>query len=790
MDKYLLYFLFTCLIMIGCSQEAKRDLQQKPVVGLSTPFQLSTHADTLVLNDYFLNSKRITEVKPPKGLRIDLTKDKKFAVIKGQLSRPMDNISFTLDRHRYDIPVEKPKKKEVTLSFNADQHYKKVSVKGEMNSWNAAESPLKKENGKWRINFKLPPGKYAYKFLADGKEILDPPNNRHVSNGMGGQNSVLQVPGPAQSELPTAQTVSYSADSVTIATSLSANALAYWQNKRLETNIVDDTLHLNIPQEAKQLDRSFIRLWTTNNSGYSNDLLIPIQKGKVLDEPNQMKRKDWEQSVMYFMMIDRFKDGNPANNQKVDNPDILPKANYYGGDLTGVIQKINDGYFDRLGVNTLWLSPITQNPKGAYGQFTDPKTKFSGYHGYWPISSSKIDQRFGSSQEFQELLDTAHQHGMNVILDYVANHVHKKNPVYQQHPDWFTDLYLPDSTMNTQNWESHRLTTWFDTFMPTLDFTKPEVVDAMTDSALFWLKKYPLDGFRHDATKHIPLPFWRTLTQKIKGQVITDGDKRVYQIGETYGSPSLISSYINSGMLDAQFDFNTYDDAVAVFAKDDESMKRLRDGLQQSFKYYGYHNLMGNISGNQDRARFISYAGGDLSFDEDAKKAGWKRNIGVGDKAGYKKLKMLTAFNMTIPGIPIIYYGDEIGMPGGGDPDNRRMMRFKNLSEKELGVRKTTSKLSKLRHERLSLIYGDFQQLQAGDNYYVYARNYFDEWTYVAFNKSSSAMTLTISVPPSISKMQLRARFGSDFTKTKEGIKLTLAPHSFEILTTPTLKSQ
>jgi hypothetical protein len=114
-----------------------------------------------------------------------------------------------------------------------------------------------------------------------------------------------------------------------------------------------------------------------------------------------------------------------------------------------------------------------------------------------------------------------------------------------------------------------------------------------------------------------------------------------YQIGETYGSPELISSYIGSGMLDAQFDFNVYDDEVAVFARNTESFERLKNSLTQSLRYYGYHNLMGYISGNQDRPRFISLAGGDLLFNEDSKYAGWTRTIGVGDTSSYRKLMML-----------------------------------------------------------------------------------------------------------------------------------------------------
>ena len=122
---------------------------------------------------------------------------------------------------------------------------------------------------------------------------------------------------------------------------------------------------------------------------------------------------------------------------------------------------------------------LTRNPDGAYGYWQDPSTdvtsRFSGYHGYWPISNTELDPRFGTRSEFDGLVDAAHDADMNFILDYVANHVHEEHPLYAAHPDWVTSLYLPDGTENTQLWDAQRLTTWFDTFMPTLDLRIPEV---------------------------------------------------------------------------------------------------------------------------------------------------------------------------------------------------------------------------------------------------------------------------------------------------------------------------
>lgn len=445
-------------------------------------------------------------------------------------------------------------------------------------------------------------------------------------------------------------------------------------------------------------------------------------------------------------MVDRFKDGDKTNTKLVKNDSILPKANYYGGDLKGVLDKINSNYFTDLGINTIWLSPITQNPEGAYGLWKKPLTKFSAYHGYWPISNTKIDYRFGDEKVFKELIAQAHKKNLNVILDYVANHVHKEHPVYKEHPEWATPLFLPDGTMNTEKWDEHRLTTWFDTFLPTLDFSKDEVIEKMTDSATTWVTKYDLDGFRHDATKHIQLKFWRELTKKVKNRT----DRPIYQIGETYGSPELIRSYVNTGMLDGQFDFNLYDASVQAFANKEATFQHLANTLNKAMKYYGSHHLMGNISGNQDRARFISYASGDVKFNEDAKAAGWTRKIKLSDKTAYNKLAMLQAFNLTIPGIPCIYYGDEYGAIGGNDPDNRRMMRFEgNLNQEEKTLKKRITKLIKLRRNSMALQYGSTEIIKSDNKILIIKRQYFNESISIVFNKSNEEINYKqVSVKP------------------------------------------
>ena len=484
--------------------------------------------------------------------------------------------------------------------------------------------------------------------------------------------------------------------------------------------------------------RSFIRVFALGDGKNLNDLLIPLENGKVLADAAQLTRHDDQAQVLYSLMIDRFHNGNKKNDWKMNSPEVLDIVDYQGGDIAGITQKIKDGFFNDLGITTIWISPITQNPWDAWGLNKFPNgnkydntkayTKFSGYHGYWPIYATEVEKRFTTEEELHEMLAVAHAHGLNVILDYVANHMHINSPTLQAHPDWHTDSILPDGRRNFELWDEARLTTWFDVHIPTLDLERPEVCAPMTDSALVWLEKFDFDGFRHDACKHIPLNYWRELGAKMKQRY---PNRHIWMIGETYGDTKLIGSYVKSGLLNSQFDFNIYHTAIDVFGKPNQSLKSINKTILESLAAYGSHHTMGNISGNHDKCRFISLAGGAVSWNESDKAAGWERHIGVtadGDaareEAAYKAAMLLEVINLTIPGVPCIYQGDEYAEAGANDPDNRHMMKFNGLSERQQQFRDEVQKLVQMRRNSLPLIYGEYIPVTVTDKLLVFDRTY------------------------------------------------------------------
>ncbi len=764
--------IFLISLVILSFAACKQKISTFYLQDLASPVLLNVTETIVSLDDYFPNQKVDSVYSSDFTCVFD--KENNNVVIHSQLNSPTLGVMHVLVNGKEpDLLLKKSAKQLVELSL-PDKNYKDVKVKGEFNAWNPNAGIYTKDGNIWTVKIEAESGTYQYCLVINGKEQIDPANAEKVSNGMGGFNSVLKIGNADGMIAPVLHIDEINGNNIDFTTENNpSRVIAFLNNDEIPVVRKDNKFSIELPKHSKNLLRSYIRVYAFNNDLLSNDILIPLANGLPIENPMQLTRSDFHRQVIYSLMVDRFFDGNKNNNpQPLEG--VLPKADYMGGDLNGIDQKIKSGYFDSLGITTIWISPIVQNPMDAWGQYHNPDTKFSGYHGYWPMQLRAIDFRFGTSDDFKTLIADAHKHQKNVILDYVANHVHINSNLYKEHPEWMTSMYLPDGTRNLERWDDYRLTTWFDTHLPKFDFAKYEVSNALSDTVIWWLQNYDLDGFRHDATKHIDELFWRLSTEKIKKEI----HRPVYQIGETYGSPELIKSYVGSGLLDAQFDFNVYDASVGALISPDGSYKNLNNVLQTSLKTYGYHNLMGYISGNHDRVRFISYAGGSVSPSEDGKRAGWTREITVGDtNIAYKKLALLHAFNFMIPGVPCIYQGDEFGQPGGNDPDNRRMMQFDNLNQQEKNLEKTVSKLAHLRTSNMALIYGDFQVLAVSDDVMIIKRTYFGKTVIGMLNKSAEAKTLTVNVNGN----KFTANFGSTINSKNGTLSAELKPLSFEI---------
>lgn len=749
--------LFFYLCLFSSSLWAK---EQEPIslVKPLTPIQLQPDTSIIALGDYFLGDERVVEVRifPEREAANTALKQlerETYQLITTDKTPLLSVLRVQTNKGKYDFILKKSQKIRHRFVFEPnDESYEKVQLAGNFNNWspNGSEFQLNSA-GKWEKEVLIDPGLHQYQFVVDGNWILDPANKDSVDNNIGGFNSSLQIGLKDPSKNPP-YWYTHKAEKGAIHLRKrggTQQAFILWNNQLLPPRHVDadkETMIVRLPKAAQKTPYSYLQVYAYNANGIGHDLLIPLHYDQAITDPAQLTEWHLHQTIIYFILVDRFANGDTSNDVPVGDKEVHKKANFQGGDLAGITQQLEDNYFNKLGVNTLWISPILRNPDTAFVEWPKPHRKYSGYHGYWPVSWTEVDPHFGSNKDLEILVDLAHTKDKKILLDFVANHVHENHPVYQQHPEWGTQLDLPNGQKNIRIWDEQRLTTWFDTFLPTLDLERPEVTEIVADTALYWLKNFKLDGFRHDATKHIPNQFWKSLTRKVNEEVVQGQNRPVLQIGETFGSRELIASYIDNTQLDGQFDFNLYFDARSVFVNDQESFVKLQNSLEESISFYGAHSLMGNISGNHDMPRFISFASGTLQFDEDAREVGWNREVGA-NRIGHQKLASLNAFNLTIPGIPVIYYGDEIGIPGANDPDNRRLMYFDNWSPLEQFTYEVTSDLCHLRQNSMALLYGQTDFLQADDNSFAYIRHYFGEQVIVVFNKSPETKLFELELP-------------------------------------------
>ncbi|HHH53962.1 MAG TPA: hypothetical protein ENK91_09910, partial [Bacteroidetes bacterium] len=448
---------FSCKVKFN--EEVKPELNQI-IYGLASPVKLNYDTTVLILSDYFQDVSIIDKINFPKGLNLVKNKNNDTLILLSSDSLAvLDVLKIETQKGSTEIPVIKSFKKKYTYVFPDPQHiYKKVNLVGDINAWNPANSPLLYKDSLWTIDLYLEPDKYAYQVVLDGKWQLDPNNEVKVSNGMGGYNSQLVVGSEQKSPKPELETEKIEENKIYLkSNALGQKYLVMFQNHRIGYELKGKSLKVEVPKAASNIKRSYIRAWVYDDNFLSDELFIPLDSAKVLTKSSQLTRQDKETNIMYYVMVDRFKNAKKENDAPLNDPEVNPKADFHGGDIAGVTEMVKGDYFSKLGVTAIWLSPIVENPKGKYGLYDVKgiKSKFSAYHGYWPVSFTKIDKRFGTPADLNELVNNSHSKDINVLLDFVANHVHEEHPVYKKYKDkgWFTNLYLPDGTLNTEKWD-------------------------------------------------------------------------------------------------------------------------------------------------------------------------------------------------------------------------------------------------------------------------------------------------------------------------------------------------
>ncbi len=638
-----------------------------------------------------------------------------------------------------------------TFRYTARSDADAVFVAGDFNDWASTATPMVQgTDGAYSVTVGLLAGPSAYKFVevdyAAGTEqwACDPDGaysqcdegytwDRSCPLGGSSCNSLVVVP---DCSAPTLSVVSLDvdrdADTVRVEVALSGDAevtatldgapIAGWDSNtfRYTSAVLSEGRHT-------------LRFTATNASG---------AQAKPIYIPFWLDDRDWAGGLMYYVFVDRFADGDTSRDTSEGTS--TASTDYLGGDWQGVIDRLD--YLDALGVTVLWLTAPQDNAEGAFGGSCG--ASYSGYHGYWPDSTG-LEEHFGDEATLVQLIDEAHARNMRVLTDWVGNHVHSDHPTYAAHPEWFTE---PALCGDANNWNDIPETCWFDSFLPDVRYYDAEPLVQMVDDAMDFATVYGIDGYRVDAVKHMPHSVFYNFATRAREDIEYAED--FYTVGETYsGDRDLIASYVNAQELDGQFDFPVYWSIVAAFARDEIGLSNGDGSLQDTFAdsevaFSGH--LMSTFLGNHDVARFIPQATREIgSLYGDSACGGDGALRGPDDSPTsfdpYQRLMLAWTFLLTSEGLPLIYYGDEIGLPGYNDPDNRQMMRFDTeLSGYEQSVLGHVQALGQARRDHPAFSRGTRTEWWGGEaGFYAYARTSGDDAVLVLLNRDGATRTVT-----------------------------------------------
>lgn len=422
-----------------------------------------------------------------------------------------------------------------------------------------------------------------------------------------------------------------------------------------------------------------------------------------------------EDVAIYQVMIDRFR-GNDGALAAPDEP-----AGRAGGTLRGVQNALEHGDFEAMGINTLWLSPVYRNPSGYFAGGAGKL--FSGYHGYWPIDTRAVDPGLGSDADLDALIHSAHARGISVLLDVVPNHVHNEHPYWTGRASDL-DFNKPDGTCvcgtSSCPWSTYIEQCWFASYLPDLNTRHEDVLAKVTDDVLYWLDRFELDGLRIDAVPMMPRSTTRRIAALSRAAFAHPGHS-LYLVGETFtdeGGYDAIRYNLGPMGLDGQFHFPLMWAIRGSIASGTAPLSDIDRAIQEGqAAFQGSGAVMATIIGNHDVTRFASESDGTAGGD------GFEPAPMPTDPVVFEKQKLALGLLFALPGAPVIYYGDEVALPGRSDPDSRRVMPGDDaLTDAARAVRDFVRRAGKVRACSSLLRRGSYLPIAADAETLIFAR--------------------------------------------------------------------
>ena len=426
---------------------------------------------------------------------------------------------------------------------------------------------------------------------------------------------------------------------------------------------------------------------------------------------------DWDEAVVYFMMTDRFFDGNESNN-KASGADTYGKnpGLYHGGDFAGVTAKLD--YLQDLGVNTIWLTPIVENIAGVTvtdeGKEDVPYN--AAYHGYWASDFTKLNPTMGTTEEFKTMISEAHKRGMRIMVDIVVNHAGYGTE------STFADMLRDKSVSegDIKSWQSD---------LPDFATENADVRAKLVEWQTSWMKNYGVDYFRVDTVKHVDSTTWAALKNST-----TEVNPSFKMIGEYYGAGYASNgSTLGSGQMDADLDFDFNDQATSFVSGNISSVEKFLSARNSA------------LNNTYMTGQFLS------SHDEEGFKAALMNGKKYTEDEATSAALVAATLQLTAKGIPVIYYGEEVGLSGLNNypyQTNRYDMDFSKATKDNVTYQHYKNLLS-IRNAYTDVFARGSRTVVASSDeecYDVIARSYGDTTLYVGMNIKDTAKEVKVPV--------------------------------------------
>jgi alpha-amylase len=423
----------------------------------------------------------------------------------------------------------------------------------------------------------------------------------------------------------------------------------------------------------------------------------------------------WRDAVLYFAIVDRFADGDSSNDFQVDR---TAKGAFHGGDLKGLLQHLDE--ISGLGVTALWITPVVKNIPGFVTGAGFPDW---AYHGYWADDFTRLDPRFGTEKDLKELADSCHARGIRLLLDVVYNHVGYGSQ-YLKNPR--TRTWLRTDEAGTCGSDD---VTQCVSGLPDLKTEWGDVAEYLYRAHIGLAKRVGLDGFRLDTVKHVQHDFWKEHRRRTRAEL----GPGYFLLGEVWGGDAeSLDPWFSGDEMDAGFDFS-FQGSVLGFV----------EGRGRAVAFDRYLLSRERVRAGYLLAQFLS--------SHDVPGALWQLH---GDRA---RFRLAAVLQFTAPGIPVIYYGEEVGRPGGDWPENRSDMPWGDRrilpgagQARDDSLRADYKRLIAIRHAHPALSRGRHVSLSAEGDLLVFAQrdSVSGDEVVVAVNRGDAPAQTFVPAPP------------------------------------------